>query len=101
MLILILAHLIISVLQVIEYVLFGYIILGWFVLFGALKNRDGFFFRIYIFLMTKTEPLFSVLRRFIPPIMGLDFSALLVFVLLHIAKSLVIALAGFILRLTH
>jgi YggT family protein len=100
-LILIVAQLVISAIQCIEYALFAYIILGWLVLFGVIKNRDGPFFRIYVFLLAKTEPLFAVIRKFIPPLMGLDFSALLVFILLHFAKSLVIGMAGFILRLTQ
>ena len=82
----------IGIMNFLEYVLIGYIILGWFVFFGAVKNRDGAFFRIYVFLMSKIEPLLAVIRRFLPTVAGLDFSPLVIFVALHIAKVVIVRL---------
>lgn len=81
-----------------EYLLIGYIILGWFIFFGAVKDRDGVFFRVYVFLMTKIEPLLSVIRRFLPSLGGLDFSPLVVFLALHFVKVLVVEI---VLALTY
>ncbi|MDR1475957.1 MAG: YggT family protein [Holosporales bacterium] len=99
LLLIIIAHLVVSVINFIEHLMLVYIILGWFVLFGAIKNRDGFFFKSYVFLLSKIEPLLAIIRRLIPPIMGLDFSALVAFFLLHISKSVVIALTNCLIRL--
>lgn len=88
----IIVELLISLMNCIEYILIGYIILGWFVFFGVLKNQDNPVFRIYIFLMNKIEPLLAIIRRFIPPLMGLDFSPLVVFIGLHFAKVLIVKL---------
>jgi uncharacterized protein YggT (Ycf19 family) len=78
-----------------------YVILGWFIIFGAIRNRDGFPFRIYVLLMSKTEPLFGIIRKFIPPLMGLDFSPFITFVLLHCVKVLVTGLVNLLIRLTQ
>ncbi len=88
MIISLLIYLIISAMNLMEYILMGYIILGWFVFFGAVKDRDGVFFRIYIFLMSKIEPILVYIRQYLPTVAGLDFSPLVVFVALHFAKVL-------------
>lgn len=83
-------ELLISLMNCIEYILIGYIILGWFVFFGVLKNQESVIFRIYMFLMSKIEPLLGIIRRFLPNIGGLDFSPLVVFVGLHFIKVLIV-----------
>ena len=88
----------ISIMDCIEYMLIGYIILGWLVFFGVIKNRDSVFLKIYVFLMTKVEPLLGFIRRFLPPIYGLDFSVLVVFLALHLSKALVIQIASMLAR---
>jgi uncharacterized protein YggT (Ycf19 family) len=75
---------------VLEYVLMGYIILGWFVFFGVLKNREGLLFRVYAFLVGKIEPFLSGIRRVLPPVMGLDLSILAIFLALHIVKIILV-----------
>lgn len=80
----------IGVLNFLEYTLIGYIILGWFVFFGAVKDRDGVFFKIYVFLMSKIEPLLTYIRRYLPTVAGLDFSPLVIFVGLHFAKVIIL-----------
>ncbi|MDR3224659.1 MAG: YggT family protein [Holosporales bacterium] len=72
-----------------EYLLMGYIILSWFVIFGAIKDRDGVFFKVYAFLASKIEPCLAWIRTFIPPIAGFNLSALVVFLAIHFSKILV------------
>ncbi|MDR1333097.1 MAG: YggT family protein [Holosporales bacterium] len=79
-----------EIINVVEYVLMGYVILGWFVFFGAVKDRNGLFFKIYVFLMGKIEPLLATIRRVLPPIMGLDLSILAIFLALHITKIILV-----------
>jgi YggT family protein len=92
------AHILIGLMRLAEYILIAYIIIGWFVFFGVLKNRDGYFFRIYILLMTKIEPLLAAIRNILPPIGGLDFSAIIIFFGLYFAKLLVIRIANVLLN---
>lgn len=84
---------IISVMDCIGYILVGYIILGWFVFFGVIKNPNNPLLKIYLFLMTKIEPLLAIIRGFIPPVFGLDFSAMVVFFGLYLAKIIIVQLA--------
>jgi YggT family protein len=88
------AHILISLMKLVEYILIGYIILGWFVFFGVLKSRDSYFFRTYVLLMTKIEPLLTMIRRVLPPFGGLDFSPIVIFFGLYFAKLLVIRIAN-------
>lgn len=85
-----LINILIRIMDFLEYLLMGYIILGWFVFFGAIKDRNGVFFRIYVFLMSKIEPLLAYIRQYLPTVAGLDFSPLVIFVGLHFAKVIII-----------
>ncbi|MDR2458986.1 MAG: YggT family protein [Holosporales bacterium] len=78
-----------EVISGVEYLLMGYIMLGWFVFFGVIKNNDGFLFRVYVFLVSKIEPLLSKIRRVLPPVMGLDLSILAIFLILHLVVALI------------
>ena len=88
-----LANFIISIIDCLGYILIGYILLGWIVLFGVIKSRDSVFLKIYVFLMTRIEPILGIVRRFIPSVFGLDFSAMVVFFALYIAKVIIIQIA--------
>lgn len=89
-------ELLISLMNCIEYIMVGYIILGWFIFFGVLKNQESVIFRIYIFLMSRIEPLLGLIRRFLPSVAGLDFSPLVVFIGLHFIKVLIVKIFFFI-----
>lgn len=77
-------------LNCVECVLTVYILLGWLVAYGILKNIDNAGFKLYIFLMDRIEPVLSVIRRVIPPLFGLDFSTLIVFFAIHIIKLIIV-----------
>lgn len=82
-------NIIISILDCIQYLLIGYIILGWIMFFGVIKNKDSILLKIYIFLMTKIEPMLSKIRKIVPPIMGFDFSPMVIFFCIYIANILI------------
>jgi YggT family protein len=83
----------ISVVRCLEYVLIGYIIIGWLMFFGVIKSQSNILLKLYIFAMARIEPVLSLIRRFIPPLLGLDFSAVVVFFALHFAKILILRTA--------
>lgn len=79
----------IGLMNFLESLLIIYIIMGWFVFFGAIKDREGVLFRVYVFLMSKIEPVLTVIRRYLPSVAGFDFSPLVIFLGLHFAKVLI------------
>ncbi|MBR1479464.1 MAG: YggT family protein [Alphaproteobacteria bacterium] len=84
----ILFHMLFGLLRCIEWALMGYIILGWCVFFGAVKDREGVFFKVYVFLMSKLEPLLGFIRQFLPSLGGFDLSPLVVFLVIGAAEAL-------------
>ncbi|MDR1488568.1 MAG: YggT family protein [Holosporales bacterium] len=88
-----LIKLLIETIGCLEYVLIAYIIMGWVVMFGVVKNQDSIFFKIYILLMSKIEPVLLVIRRYVPSAFGLDFSAIVVFFAFYFLKVLIIQIA--------
>lgn len=48
--------------------------------------------------MTKIEPLLALIRRVLPTVAGFDFSPLVVFFGLHLAKVLIIEIFSLLLR---
>ena len=48
--------------------------------------------RVYHFLITITEPVLGLIRRIIPPLMGLDLSPIIAFFLLDLLSRLLASL---------
>ena len=90
----ILFRMLFGLLRCVEWALMGYIILGWCVFFGAVKDRDGVFFKVYVFLMSKLEPLLGFIRQFLPALGGFDLSPLVVFLAISAAEALLAGLCN-------
>ena len=71
-------YLIIGSIYCFESILSFYILLQWaFLLFSV--SEDSIFYKIYIFLNARIEPIFAYFRKFVPPVGGIDFSVLILF----------------------
>ncbi|MEC7289906.1 MAG: YggT family protein [Pseudomonadota bacterium] len=66
------------VLTIFFFGLLVYVILGWLMIGGVVDNRNPTVRSIYGFLFSIIEPVAKPIRRFIPPIGGLDLSILVV-----------------------
>ena len=71
-----------------ELILLFYIILQFAVMLFPI-NENSIFHKIYAFLYARIEPIFAYIRRFIPPIGMLDFSALVLFIGLFVIRKLI------------
>ncbi len=79
-----------------ESILSFYILLQWaFILFSV--SEDSIFYKIYVFLNVRIEPIFGYFRKFVPPIGGFDFSALILFFGLDAIRRLVSILFTYLL----
>jgi len=70
-----------------EVIIFIWVIMGWLQMFGALPYSRPIHV-ILDFLYRLTEPFLGLIRRFLPPIGGLDLSPLAAILLLEVFKIL-------------
>ncbi|HVI91268.1 MAG TPA: YggT family protein [Dongiaceae bacterium] len=85
-----LIDLILIVLQLYRYVLIATIILSWLISFNVINTRNQAVYQINMILNRLTEPLLRPIRRIIPPISGLDFSPLILLLILFFVERLII-----------
>jgi YggT family protein len=78
-----LLSIVVTVIQVYIYIIFAAVIMSWLIGFNVVNVRNEFVRQVVRILAALTEPVFRPLRRVIPAFGGLDFSPLIVFVLLY------------------
>jgi YggT family protein len=62
------------------------VIASWLVAFGVLDMRNQLARQLIQVLDSLTEPVFRRIRRFLPPLGGLDLSPIIVFIVLQLAR---------------
>ena len=80
-----------EVIEILIYVLIAAALFSWLEAFGVLDSRNRTVYMIGDFLDRVTTPVVAPVRRFIPPLGGIDISFIIVFLLL---RALQIFLAG-------
>ena len=75
-------YLVHTVIACVELGLTVYILMGWALMLFP-PNSNNIFMKIYTFLMPIIEPIFQYFRQFIPTIGALDFSPIVIFLLLE------------------
>jgi YggT family protein len=65
------------------------IILSWLISFRVINTQNQFVAGLWRVLNQLTEPILRPIRRFIPPVGGLDLSPLIVFVIIFFLQSFV------------
>ena len=71
-----------TIIELYIYVIIAAVIASWLIAFGVINVRNEAVRAILRVLDALTEPVFRQIRRFIPPIAGLDLSPLIVIVVL-------------------
>lgn len=69
------------------------VVVSWLVVFDVLNTRNKIVYRICFFLNQITEPFMKRIRRFVPPIGGMDLSPLVALLILWFVKAALISLA--------
>lgn len=80
-------NLINSILSLYSFILVAWIILGILVRFDIVNQHQVFVRKVNHLGMQLFEPLFAQIRRFIPVMGGLDFSPIIVFLLINFIKE--------------
>lgn len=83
-------NLIVTLIQLYSYALFAQIILFWLIYFKVVNPYQPFVAKVYTFLNKLIEPALSRIRKFLPPINGIDLSAIALFVGLYFVQNLLV-----------
>lgn len=79
-----------ELIQLYIYVMIAAAIFSWLLAFGLLDTRNRTVYRIEDFLIRATEPVLMPLRRFIPPLGGIDISFIIAFLLLEVLHNFLV-----------
>jgi YggT family protein len=80
-------------LRVLSYVIIAQAIISWLVAFNVINTHNDFMRSFLTALDRITEPLYRPIRRILPDFGGLDFSPLVVLLLIYVARILLSGLA--------
>jgi len=78
-----------TVIDLAELVIIVAVIASWLIVFGVLSMNNQFARSLVNALDALTEPVFRQVRRVIPSIGGIDFSPIIVFIVLEVLRRLV------------
>ena len=74
------AALLIEILEIYKWIVIVAVIVTWLTAYNVINERNSFVRTVLRVLFALTEPVFRQVRKVIPPISGLDFSPIVVFV---------------------
>lgn len=80
-------------LRVLSYVIIAQAIISWLVAFNVINTYNDFVRTLLTALDKITEPIYRPIRRILPDFGGLDFSPLVVLLLIYVARILLSGLA--------
>jgi YggT family protein len=76
------------ILSLYEWALIIYIVLGWLIYFGVVNRSQVFVAKVYEVLYRLLEPVMQYIRKVIPPISGIDLSAIVLFIAITFFKDI-------------
>src|SRR5213592_2741080 len=77
-----------ALLQILGWVIIGQVILSWLIAFNVLNVHSGGVRNFIIALDRVTAPIYRPIRRLLPDFGGIDFSPLVVLILIQVLKKL-------------
>ncbi len=75
-------------LRVLSYIIIGQAILSWLVAFNVINTHSDFVRSLLGALDRITQPFYRPIRRILPDFGGIDFSPIVVLLLIHVARIL-------------
>lgn len=69
------------------YIVIGAVILSWLIAFNVINTRNQVVAMIADFLYRLTEPVFRPIRNVLPNLGGIDFSPLIVLLIIYVLRS--------------
>ncbi len=65
-----------------------YVAMGWLIAFDIVNEENDAAVRLMTFLHKITDPVFTPIRKYVPPIAGMDFTPLIVIIGLQLIASI-------------
>ncbi|PCI86441.1 MAG: YggT family protein [Hyphomicrobiales bacterium] len=78
-----------SVIGILKFVLIASAIMSWLMAFGIMNMNNQFVATVYSTLQKLTEPMLRPIRRFIPPLGGLDISFIILILALYFIDNFI------------
>ena len=83
-------NLLLMILTLYEWALIIYIILGWLIYFGIVNRSQPLVAKVYEVLSRVLEPIMQYIRKVVPPISGIDLSAIVFFLGIYFLKDVLV-----------
>ena len=77
-----------TILKYYSYVVVANVIISWLIAFNVLNTGNRFVYSVLDFSYRLTAPALNYIRRFLPNIAGLDFSPIILFLILGFLRNL-------------
>lgn len=87
-------NLLVWAIELYSWVIIVTVVVSWLVVFDVLNTRNKVVYRICTFLSDITEPFMRRIRRFLPPIGGMDLTPLVALMILWLLKAMLFTLAA-------
>ncbi|MBN9533199.1 MAG: YggT family protein [Alphaproteobacteria bacterium] len=85
--------LLLQIIEIYVWIIIASVIVSWLIAFNVINLRNNFVRAVVQALQALTEPVFRWVRRFLPPIAGLDISPLIVLIGLYFIRYSILWLA--------
>lgn len=82
-------QLLVFLLDIYMYVVIASVIVSWLIAFDVINTRNPAAARLVELLNRATEPVYRRLRKFIPPLGGMDLSPLVVIVIIYLLQNII------------
>ncbi len=79
-------------LNIYVYIIIAAIVVNWLTVFGVMNIKNKIAYSIYKYLNMITEPVFAKVRKFLPPMGGLDLSPIVIFIAIIIIQNILASL---------
>lgn len=83
-------QLLIFALDVYMYVIIASVVISWLIAFDVINTRNEQAARLVALLNRATEPVYRRLRKFIPPLGGMDLTPLVVIVAIYFLQNVIL-----------
>lgn len=85
----VIADILIFLLDVYLWLIIGAVIVSWLVAFQVLNAKNTYVYKFCIFLNWATNPVIMRIRKFVPPIGGIDLSPVVAIIGIYILQALI------------